>query len=108
MAVSVVVLWAALGPIFHFSDSWQLIINTLTTVITFAMVFLIQATQNHEMRALHLKLDELIRSQRKARNFFADLEHATEEELEELKREFQRLRERSHAREDAGATGRQH
>ncbi len=106
VAVALIVLWAALGPVFHFSDSWQLVINTLTTVVTFAMVFLIQATQNHELRALHLKLDELIRSQRKARNVFADLQHATEEEMEELEREFRRLRARSHAREDGVAAGR--
>jgi low affinity Fe/Cu permease len=101
VALVFVVAWAVTGPIFHFSDSWQLVINTATTVVTFVMVFLIQATQNREMRAIHLKLDELIRSQRKARNIFADLEHATEEELEVLESEFRKLRARAHARQAA-------
>jgi low affinity Fe/Cu permease len=101
LALGLVVLWALTGPLFHFGDSWQLVINTLTTVVTFLMVFLIQATQNRETRAIHLKLDELIRAQRKARNIFADLEHATDEELEALENEFRRLRARAHARKEA-------
>ena len=104
LALALVVLWALTGPLFDFRDSWQLIVNTATTIVTFLMVFLIQATQNRETRAIHLKLDELIRAQRKARNIFADLEHATDEELEELESEFRRLRARAHARgEAAGA-----
>jgi len=93
-ALGVVLAWAVTGPLFHYSDTWQLAINTGTTVITFLMVFLIQATQNRDGKALQLKLDELIRSQRKARDVFADLEHATEEELQEFEDEFKALRER--------------
>src|SRR5207248_5461997 len=77
IALGVVLAWALTGPVFHFSDSWQLVINTGTTIVTFLMVFLIQATQNRDGKAIQLKLDELIRSQRSARNVFADLEHAT-------------------------------
>jgi len=91
------VAWAVTGPVFGFSDSWQLVINTGTTIVTFLMVFLIQATQNRDTRALHLKLDELIRAQRRARNIFADLEHATDEELEALEGEFRRIRARAEA-----------
>jgi low affinity Fe/Cu permease len=97
-ALLVVVLWAAVGPLFHWSDSWQLVVNTGTTIVTFLMVFLVQATQNRESRALHLKLDELIRAQVRARNIFADLEHATDEELAELEQEFRRIRARAEAR----------
>ncbi|HET9597858.1 MAG TPA: low affinity iron permease family protein [Anaeromyxobacteraceae bacterium] len=98
LALAVVLAWALSGPLFHFSDSWQLVINTGTTVVTFLMVFLIQATQNRETRALHLKLDELIRVQRRARNLFTGLEHASDEELEELEREFERIRNRAEVR----------
>jgi low affinity Fe/Cu permease len=98
-ALALVIAWAVTGPLFHFSDSWQLVINTGTTVVTFLMVFLIQATQNRETRALHLKVDELIRTQRRARNLFADLEHATDEELDALEAEFRKIRTRAEARE---------
>jgi low affinity Fe/Cu permease len=90
-AVAVILIWAVTGPLFHFSDAWQLVINTGTTIVTFLMVFLIQTTQNRDSRAIHLKLDELIRSS-KARNVFADLENATEEELQVFQQEFARLR----------------
>lgn len=92
-AGGIVVLWLVTGPLFHFSDSWQLVINTGTTVVTFLMVFLIQSTQNRDAQALHLKLDELIRSS-KARDIFADLENASEAELVAFKEEFRKLRER--------------
>jgi low affinity Fe/Cu permease len=92
-AAGVVLLWLASGPLFHFSDSWQLLINTGTTVVTFLMVFLIQSTQNREAQAFHLKLDELIRSS-KARNVFANLENASEAELIAFQEEFRKLRER--------------
>ncbi|HUM11236.1 MAG TPA: low affinity iron permease family protein [Myxococcaceae bacterium] len=92
IAVLVVLVWAATGPLFHFSDSWQLVINTGTTVVTFLMVFLIQATQNRDATALHLKLDELIRSSREARNTFAALEEASEDELKGFQDEFKKLR----------------
>lgn len=92
-SVGLMVVWLVTGPFFHFSNAWQLVINTGTTVVTFLMVFLIQATQNRDARAIHLKLDELIRSS-KARNIFADLENATEEELIAFQQEFRKLRER--------------
>jgi len=94
VALAVVLVWGITGPLFHFSDSWQLVINTGTTIITFLMVFLIQATQNRDGKALQLKLDELIRAQRTARNAFADLEHASEEELKRFEKEFRELRRR--------------
>ena len=92
-ALFLIVVWALSGPFFHYSDHWQLIINTGTTVVTFLMVFVIQTTQNRDSKALHLKLDELIRSQVKARNVFADLENASEEELKRFAEEFRRLRQ---------------
>jgi low affinity Fe/Cu permease len=104
VALAVVLVWALTGPAFGFSDSWQLVINTGTTIVTFLMVFLIQATQNRESRALHLKVDELIRSQTKARNLFADLEHATDEELDALEAEFRKVRARAEARQVAKET----
>ncbi len=108
IALGLVVVWGVSGPLFHFSDSWQLVINTGTTVVTFLMVFLIQATQNRETRALHLKVDELIRSQRRARNIFTDLEHATDEELAELEAEFRKVRARAEARQQAKSAGGTH
>lgn len=90
-AVLVVLAWAASGPFFGFSETWQLVINTGTTIVTFLMVFLIQATQNRDTRTVHLKLDELIRVTR-ARNFFASLEDASDEELRGLQSEFEKLR----------------
>ncbi|HEX6834925.1 MAG TPA: low affinity iron permease family protein [Polyangia bacterium] len=93
IAVAVIALWGATGPLFHFSDTWQLIINTGTTIVTFLMVFLIQNTQNRDSKALHLKLDELLRANRAARNTLVDLENMSDSELEELQDEFSRLRE---------------
>jgi low affinity Fe/Cu permease len=95
-ALAVVLAWAVTGPLFQFSDSWQLVINTGTTIVTFLMVFLIQATQNRDGKALQLKLDELIRAERSARNVFADLEHASEAELKRFEEEFRALRNRGH------------
>jgi low affinity Fe/Cu permease len=102
VALLVVVVWAVTGPLFGFSDTWQLVINTGTTIVTFLIVFLIQATQNRDSLAIHLKLDELIRSVRRARNRLVDLEELTDEELRELQEEFRRLQERS--RHQRGAT----
>ncbi len=90
----VVVGWAATGPVFHFSDTWQLVINTGTTIVTFLMVFLIQNTQNRDAKAIHLKLDELIRGVEGARTGLVDLEALSDEELTQLQKEFERLRER--------------
>lgn len=92
IAAAIIIIWAATGPLFDFSDTWQLVINTGTTIITFLMVFLIQNTQNRDARAVHLKLDELIRSTRGARNRLVDLEHCSEEELDQLQRDFEKLR----------------
>ena len=100
LSVLIVGAWLITGPIFHFSDAWQLVINTGTTIVTFLMVFLIQATQNRDAKAIHLKLDELIRSS-KARNIFADLEDATEAELDAFKEEFRKLREKRVAPDQA-------
>jgi low affinity Fe/Cu permease len=108
LALALVAGWAVTGPLFRFSDSWQLVINTGTTVITFLMVFVIQATQNRDSRALHLKLDELIRAQRHARNAFADLEHATDEELRDLEEEFRKVRLRAEQRRASSASGPTH
>jgi low affinity Fe/Cu permease len=90
-ALAVVVGWAATGPLFGFSETWQLVINTGTTIVTFLMVFLIQATQNRDNKAIQLKLDELIRSS-DARDEFADLEDASEAELDAFQTEFEQLR----------------
>ena len=98
VAALVIVAWAALGPMFEYSDTWQLVVNTATTVVTFLMVFLIQNTQNRDARAIHLKLDELIRGLQGARNHLLDLENMTDAELDDLQREFQRLRRRAEPR----------
>jgi low affinity Fe/Cu permease len=95
IAVAVILVWAISGPFFRFSDTWQLIINTGTTIVTFLMVFLIQNTQNRDARAVHLKLDELLRANRKARNQLLDLENMSDADLQELQDEFARLRERA-------------
>jgi low affinity Fe/Cu permease len=84
-AVLVVLTWAATGPYFQFSDTWQLVINTGTTIITFLMVFLIQQTQNRDSEAMHVKLNEIIRSLRGAHNDLLDIEELTEEELDALR-----------------------
>jgi len=86
-----IIVWAALGPVFHYSDTWQLVINTSTTIITFLMVFLIQHTQNRDAKAMHLKLDELIRAVGAARTRLVHLEDLSEEELASLELEFQKL-----------------
>ncbi len=98
-ACLVIVVWAAAGPVFHYSDTWQLIINTGTTIITFLMVFLIQNTQNRDMSALHLKLDELIRANQGARNKLLMLEDMTEAEMERVKSTFTRLADKAPEKE---------
>src|SRR5258707_10840099 len=94
-AVLVIVVWLVTGPTFHFSDTWQLIINTATTIITFLMVFLIQNTQNRDAKAMHLKLDELIRALKGARDQLVDLEDLSDKELKKLEEQFQRMRKRA-------------
>ncbi len=94
-AILIIAVWAATGPKFHYSDTWQLIINTGTTIVTFLMVFVIQNTQNRDGKAIQLKLDELIRALKGARNKLVDLEDLSDEELKKLEKEFQRLHKRS-------------
>jgi low affinity Fe/Cu permease len=94
-AVLVILVWLLTGPTFHFSDTWQLIINTATTIITFLMVFVIQNTQNRDAKAVHLKLDEMIRALKGARNKLVDLEDLSDEELKKLEEQFQRLRKKA-------------
>ncbi|WP_394845259.1 low affinity iron permease family protein [Pendulispora brunnea] len=96
VALAIVIAWAVSGPLFHFSDTWQLVINTGTTIVTFLMVFLIQNTQNRDAHAIHLKLDELIRANRHARTSLVALESMSDDELQRLQEEFDGLRERVH------------
>jgi low affinity Fe/Cu permease len=93
-AAAACLLWALTGPVFHYSNTWQLVINTATTVMTFLAVFLIQNTQNRNGLAIQLKLDELLRAVETARTGLIDLEDSTDEEIETLRREFHRLHER--------------
>jgi len=88
----IIVVWAAVGPIFHFSDTWQLVINTGTTIVTFLMVFLIQNTQNRDARAINLKLNELIRAIDKARDQMIDIENLSDLELDELQRKYEHIK----------------
>jgi low affinity Fe/Cu permease len=94
IALAIVLVWAVSGPLFHFSDTWQLVINTGTTIVTFLMVFLIQNTQNRDAHAVHLKLDELIRASRTARNSLLALEDMDDDQLRELQAQFEDLRDR--------------
>ena len=93
IAVGIIAVWAALGHAFGYSDTWQLIINTGTTIITFLMVFLIQNTQNRDSKSLHLKIDELIRANKHARNMMINLDQASDEELDSLHDELCKLRD---------------
>src|SRR5437763_5136940 len=95
IAVSIVVIWGVTGPMFHYSNTWQLIINTGTTIVTFLMVFLIQNTQNRDAKAAHLKLDEIIRALKGARNEFIDLEKLADEDLASLEKQFERVRKKA-------------
>jgi low affinity Fe/Cu permease len=103
LAVALVVVWATSGPHFHYSDTWQLVINTGTTIITFLMVFLIQNTQNRDARALHLKLDELIRSVKAAHNDMINIEKLSDDELAKLAKKYEAIREEFEARKSAKA-----
>jgi len=91
LAVLIIIAWAVTGPVFHYSDTWQLVINTCTTIITFLMVFLIQNTQNRDAKAIHLKLDELLRGVKGARTGLVNLEQLSDDDLERLQKEFERL-----------------
>ena len=94
-ALLIIVVWALTGPTFHYSDTWQLIINTGTTIVTFLMVFLIQNTQNRDAKAVHLKLDELIRALGPARNKLVDLEDLSDDEMKKLEQEFAKVRKKA-------------
>jgi low affinity Fe/Cu permease len=100
LAILVVVMWGATGPRFHYSDTWQLVINTGTTIVTFLMVFLIQNTQNRDARAIHLKLDEVIRAMRGAHNEMIDIEKLSDQELGELSAQYERIREHLQQRKE--------
>ena len=100
-ALATVAIWGILGPLFHYSDTWQLTINTGTTIVTFLMVFVIQNTQNRDAQAMQLKLDELIRAVEQARNELVDLEDLSDEDLHRLQLQFEGLRK---AAEDARIT----
>jgi len=95
IALGALLLWAVTGPVFGFSDTWQLIINTGTTIVTFLMVFLIQNTQNRDSEAIHIKLDELIRSHKTAHNALLDLEELEEEELDRIRSSYEQLAEQA-------------
>ncbi|HLP76904.1 MAG TPA: low affinity iron permease family protein [Candidatus Paceibacterota bacterium] len=97
LAMVVILLWLVTGPVFGFSDTWQLVINTGTTIVTFLMVFLIQNTQNRDAEAVQLKLDELLRSTQGAHNALLDIEELSEEELDEIKRCYARLAKKAAA-----------
>jgi low affinity Fe/Cu permease len=92
--IVITVAWALSGFVFHFSDTWQLIINTFTNIVTLLIVVLIQSTQNRDARAIHLKLDEIIRSQEQARNSLIDVEDLSDEEIEALQKQFERIQQR--------------
>jgi low affinity Fe/Cu permease len=94
-AILIIVVWGLTGPTFHYSDTWQLIINTGTTIVTFLMVFLIQNTQNRDAKAVHLKLDEVIRALKGARNELVDLEKLSDEDLTSLEKQFERVRKKA-------------
>jgi low affinity Fe/Cu permease len=97
LAAAVVVAWLVTGPVFRFSDSWQLVINTGTTIITFLMVFLIQSTQNRDAEAMQVKLDELLRVAHGAHNALLDLEELEEEELDRIRASYRKVAERARA-----------
>jgi len=103
-AILIIVIWGLTGPTFHYSDTWQLIINTGTTIVTFLMVFLIQNTQNRDAKAAHLKLDEVIRALKGARNELIDLERLSDEDLTSLEKQFERVRKK--AERDENTPGR--
>ncbi len=102
-ALAIVLIWGAAGPRHHYSDTWQLVINTGTTIVTFLMVFLIQNTQNRDARAIHLKLDELIRSVHAAHNDMINVEKLSEAELEILAKRYERIRAEFEARKKGAA-----
>jgi low affinity Fe/Cu permease len=108
IAILIIVIWGVTGPAFHYSNTWQLIINTGTTIVTFLMVFLIQNTQNRDAKAAHLKLDEVIRALKGARNELIDLEKLSDEDLTSLEKQFERVRKNAERNgNNAGGTRRE-
>jgi len=107
LAALVIVVWVVTGPIFHFSDTWQLVINTGTTIITFLMVFLIQATQNRDSEAMQVKLDEIIRAIGKAKNELLDLEELEEEDLDEIRESYCAMAKDARSKRDESRRGNQ-
>jgi low affinity Fe/Cu permease len=99
LAVSIIVVWAALGPVFGFSDTWQLVINTGTTIVTFVMVFLIQSTQNRDSEAMQVKLDEIIRAIGNAKNELLDLEQLEERDLVRIRKTYEELAREARAKQ---------
>lgn len=99
----VILTWAIVGPVFHFSDTWQLVINTGTTIVTFLMVFLIQNTQNRDARAINLKLNELIRAIDKAQDQMIDIENLGDLELDELQARYEKIKEACEKRQNKNA-----
>ena len=104
IAITIIIMWSITGPLFGFSDTWQLVINTGTTIVTFLMVFLIQNTQNRESRATQLKLDELIRTIKGARNTMIELENMDDESLDKFAEEFQKIYTKSKGRRNTSIT----
>ena len=98
LAVAIILVWAITGPVFGFSDTWQLVINTGTTIVTFLMVFVIQNTQNRDTAAMHIKIDELIRVTQKARNVLLDLEEVDDKTLEALREDYEKLARKAKSR----------
>lgn len=103
-ALLLIIGWAATGPFFRYSDTWQLVVNTATTIVTFLMVFLIQNTQNRDAKAIHLKLDEIIRAHRRADNQMIDIEKLSDEELEVLAVQFEKISAACEGRKKAVTT----
>ena len=97
LAAASIVIWAAVGPVFGFTDTWQLVINTATTIVTFLMVFLIQSTQNRDSEAMQLKLDEIIRAIGNAQNEVLDIEELEEEDLERIREQYRKLAKKARA-----------
>ncbi len=96
LSVLIIALWGITGPMFDYSNTWQLVINTGTTIVTFLMIFLVQTTQNRDAQAIHLKLDELIRAMKNANNELVDIEEGTETEIHKIQSEYQNLRAETH------------
>lgn len=105
IAISIVLIWALMGPVFHFGNTWLLVINTVGTILTFLMIFLVRSAQNRESEAIQLKLDELIRATKAAQNTLLDIEELSEADLDRIKARFERLARTAREESTAGQTG---